>query len=739
MSDFEQKNMQMNHYERLREKYGNISDKMRSQLEMDVILTKLEGCERLTEADAQFLREQGEATGRLAMMLHCIAIDFYEQQYQQNDDFNELCREIELWETLEQSQRVIINGLQSNFNRVQANLKQAKQTIGTQCQRLIKQYGIISPIAFEQGFYVILHKLDQGMRLTENDVRWLKQHNGWSSLIRNTYHESEAHYYEQLYQQDQNAINLINAAMHWQENGNTQKATQLAEKLPLEHVKEGNEKTWLIQFRCQMLSKTYGVSCLKGYEKELYVILQKLEQRERLADGDVQWLKQHNRWPSLIRNTYHESEARYYEQLYQQDQNVINLINAAMHWQEGGNTQKAAQLTEKLSLEHLQEGGEKTWLIRFRCQALSKKYGVSCPLEFEKRFYLTLGKLDRRKRLTEADVKWLKELNCWSSLIQNAYHQSEATYYEHQYQRNHHDADIVNAAMHYWQATGDVEKAFRLTEEVTLDRLPDETLKTSLLRIRCVSFSNKFYVIFPKGHEKEFYAIFHKLDQKTRLTPQEKLWLDEQKLLSETTVRRTYHEIEATWYETEFQQAKKKNYWNLVNASSHWRGAGNSEHALTLTVDIPFEQINDKKLKSALLTTRGGALRDLEKLNDAEECAIQAMTFNPDAYQPYTLRGAIYYDRGYYNEGDYWFDEAIKRGATPKDVDAERLRIIKRITNKEERQKLIDHLLTKDSERYAWVKQFRENHSDKKSKEKPASEGKSTLRKKTHSQPKMRE
>lgn len=132
-------------------------------------------------------------------------------------------------------------------------------------------------------------------------------------------------------------------------------------------------------------------------------------------------------------------------------------------------------------------------------------------------------------------------------------------------------------------------------------------------------------------------------------------------------------------------------------------------------------------------------MRDLEKLNDAEECAIQAMAFNSNAYQPYTLRGAIYYDRGYYNEGDYWFDEAIKRGATPKDVDAERLRIIKRITNKEERQTLIKHLLEKDSVRYAWVKQFLEDSSAQKTKKQPASEGKSASRKKTRPQPEKRE
>lgn len=451
MSNFEQKNMQMNHDERLREKYGSISDMMRSQLEMDAILTKLEGRERLTEADAQFLQKQGEAAGRLAMMLYCIAADFYEQQDQQNDDFNELRRGIELWETLEQSQSVIINDLQSNFNRVQANLKQAKQTISIRCQRLIKQYGIISPTAFEQGFYVILHKLEQGMRLPENDIRWLKQHNGWSSLIQNAYHSAEARYYEDQYRQHHHPDFLVNAATHWQANGDAEKAYQETKNLEIDTLSDEHLKTVLMKIRCQRLCQQYGVVCSNASESDLYPILQKLAQQTRLTAQEVDFLKRHRSWSSLIHNIYHNTEARHYEE---------------------------------------------------------------------------------------------------------------------QYHRNHNPAMLIQAASH-WQEIGDTEKACRLTEKIELDRLPNEKLKTVLLKIRCVLFSNKYHVTCPKGHEKEFYAIFQKLDQKTRLTPQQYLWLNEQKLLSETTVRRTYHEIEATWFETQLRQTKKKNYWNAVNASSH--------------------------------------------------------------------------------------------------------------------------------------------------------------------------
>ncbi|WP_242057859.1 MULTISPECIES: hypothetical protein [Nostoc] len=38
--------------------------------------------------------------------------------------------------------------------------------------------------------------------------------------------------------------------------------------------------------------------------------------------------------------------------------------------------------------------------------------------------------------------------------------------------------------------------------------------------------------------------------------------------------------------------------------------------------------------------------------------------------------GAICYDKYNYEEGDYWFEQAIQRGAETEDIDADKKRVI---------------------------------------------------------------
>lgn len=216
--------------------------------------------------------------------------------------------------------------------------------------------------------------------------------------------------------------------------------------------------------------------------------------------------------------------------------------------------------------------------------------------------------------------------------------------------------------------------------------------------------------------ESPLYGVLEKFEAKERLSDEDVVWLE-----SENWCRPKYpdkvfnwqdkiyiihHTQEACFYETEFQRIK--NYWNLVNASAHWRKAEQPEHALELTSNpdlIP--SLKENKLKAALLTTRGGALRDIEKLEDAECCALEAIKHFPKSHNPYTLMGALCYATRRYDEGDKWFEEAVKRGAKPKDQDAE----IRRILNKKkgkDRKEMIGDLIAKDPVRFAWVKSLKQ-------------------------------
>ena len=208
--------------------------------------------------------------------------------------------------------------------------------------------------------------------------------------------------------------------------------------------------------------------------------------------------------------------------------------------------------------------------------------------------------------------------------------------------------------------------------------------------------------------QSPLYSILQKLERGERLSDVNIVWLEGENLFKPINKIFTRHyELEAFFAEQEYQRTKNK--WFLVNASSYWRKADESKKALHLTEQIDFNKIKEAKLKQALLTTRGGALRDLDDLINAEKCALQAIEYWSKSHNPYTLLGAICYATGRYDEGHRWFEEARKRGATEKDEDAEIKRILQKTKDKKELQALIDFLLNKDSHRYAWVNKYRKS------------------------------
>ncbi|MEG4519772.1 MULTISPECIES: hypothetical protein [unclassified Microcoleus] len=222
------------------------------------------------------------------------------------------------------------------------------------------------------------------------------------------------------------------------------------------------------------------------------------------------------------------------------------------------------------------------------------------------------------------------------------------------------------------------------------------------------------------------YAILQKLDKGERLEPTDVAWLEENKIeasqpsysyygwheerryqgqrLFSGKIFTAYHQIEALFYEQEYKHTGNK--WKLPNASSHWRKAEQPRSALKLTENLDFDKIKENKLKSALLTTRGGAFRDINKLDDTERCALKAIEYQPQSHHPYTLMGAICFERSQFSEGERWFNEAIKRGASPRDQDAEMKRVVKNAKNGKRRE-VVEYLLKKDPQRYAWAKFYR--------------------------------
>lgn len=204
-------------------------------------------------------------------------------------------------------------------------------------------------------------------------------------------------------------------------------------------------------------------------------------------------------------------------------------------------------------------------------------------------------------------------------------------------------------------------------------------------------------------------SILKQLNAGIRLKDEDFVWLESEDIYPQSRkIKICHHTLEAEFFENEFERSK--DYWKLASASAQWRKAEKPFNSINLFRDLIIEKINPAKLRAALLTTKGGALRDLEDLVEAEKSALKAIDIYPDRHDPYTLIGALCYDTERYEEGSKWFEKAIKRGAQPKDQDSE----IKRILRKKQNQNLIDYLLKKDPIRFSWVKGFAKKISDRK-------------------------
>lgn len=103
----------------------------------------------------------------------------------------------------------------------------------------------------------------------------------------------------------------------------------------------------------------------------------------------------------------------------------------------------------------------------------------------------------------------------------------------------------------------------------------------------------------------------------------------------------------ATYYFREYTIARDP--WLLVKSCSALRDAQLPQKAIEISSTAANTPSNiPAKAYSALLTTRGGAFRDLGKLDEAKRAAELAINIFPGSFHPHNLVGAIFY-----SEGDY--------------------------------------------------------------------------------------
>lgn len=139
--------------------------------------------------------------------------------------------------------------------------------------------------------------------------------------------------------------------------------------------------------------------------------------------------------------------------------------------------------------------------------------------------------------------------------------------------------------------------------------------------------------------------------------------------------------------------------WDAVNACASWRKAGEPDEGRKIAGQA-LGKTSGRRPRSALCTTRGGALRDLRRPDEGKRMGLEAHGLSPGDYRPCTLLGACHIDLSDYAQADEWFLKAEERGAGREAIDAE-IRAILAAAAPERRKEIVTALRARAPERYA--------------------------------------
>lgn len=557
--------------------------------------------------------------------------------------------------------------------------------------------------------YLILRKLDLGIELTDFEFNWLLEHELFETL--ETIEQEKRRREEELNKLRTEFKQLISKykALHY---GSSRLLTplypilwkldsenRLLNDLEIEHLSSYglNETVALVQEMGHFTTLKAKFQATKhqdsSSDSRLYLILKELDASKRLRNSDVNWLNKYELFETLA--IFQQQEAARKAEFSQ-----LKAKYQATEHPDSSASSPLYPILQKIDADKLLNSSELNWLKQHE---LTETIAIAQELEQKREFaalkikykatqhedsspsshlYKILTKLELQNQLGEQDINFLRKRNLTET--------------------------IAIAQEKYVSTLKYKIKSGQQLSESEIDWLQKNGLEEIIVLAQQKHFAvlKSKYRILDTGNElplEPLYTIMQKLEREERLDPLLVVRLIEERLLSrEGEIAIAYHRLEAIFYEQEFKRTGSK--WNLPNASSHWRKADEPQQALQVTNNLDIAKITENKLKSALLTTRGGACLDIEQLDEAERCARQAIEYQPNSHHPYTLMGAICYRRGEYSQGDYLFNEAIKRGAELDDVDYEIKRVVRDTKDENKRREVVEYLLNKDSIRYAWAK-----------------------------------
>ena len=248
----------------------------------------------------------------------------------------------------------------------------------------------------------------------------------------------------------------------------------------------------------------------------------------------------------------------------------------------------------------------------------------------------------------------------------------------------------------------ELQRKLERERQKALEKDPNYIRKQKLIKLK-QKYDLDFYI--EKNDYNRLMSLIDKIDKGHRITPEDIVWLtlsrdDLYRGYFTDSLNKKYHKNEAEHSIKEYEV--KNDHWLAVNASSHYRKACEPKSAISILSRIKLNSITNKKLKSAICTTHGGALRDIAEWTNAISLGETAHSFTPDNFRPCTLLGAIYMETSHFELGQEWYRKAIDRGFSEKSVDDEIKSIFKKADEKQ-KESLRNYLLKLDGHRYRWV------------------------------------
>ncbi|MUG97577.1 hypothetical protein F7734_36760 [Scytonema sp. UIC 10036] len=571
--------------------------------------------------------------------------------------------------------------------------------------------------------YLILQKIDIGIKLTQIELDWLKEHKLFETvenflkeeqrkaeeiikLENEFYHLKSQYKIPNYWNSFKNDISSPLFAILWKLNSENQlnfeeiewlKANQLfATVIMIEEME--------LQQQFIALKEKYHATKYEDSSpyNPLHTILKKLDTKTRLEYSEIEWLINHGLAETVAIFQQQETER---EAVFAQLKDKYK----ANKYTEVSTASLLYLILQKLNANEDLIYSEVNWLEQ---HGLTETIAIANELEKEREFcilkskykaehidefspssqlYNVLKLIDTDNALQEDNIEFLKKYQLYGTIaIANEKYarnlkskvtlgwtlsQSEIDWLVN---NNRHDI-ITFAQQHHFI---ELKRRFGISD--SKNQLPFEI----------------------------FYKILLKLESKERLDSISVAHLVERDFLFNSgKIANVYYTLEAEFYEKEFARTQEQSH--IPTASNYWRKAGELQRALNILTNIELEKISDNHIKSAILLSKGAALRDMFDLINAESSAIRAIDYNSENYQAYILLGIISYDRGNYLQGDYFFEKAMMLGRQPEEIDDEIKQILKTMTSDRHRKNTVDHLLKKDIERYAWAKFYQKRVKNK--------------------------